>query len=59
MGWALYLQTSLFQVKWGTSKTKQEPTEPAFSWEQYSISLISVITGLISCPCRIMNSVFY
>lgn len=41
MGLALYLQTSLLQEKWGTSKTKQVPTEPSFSgkqwWHQFNI----------------------
>lgn len=41
IGLALHLQTSLLQEKWGTSKTKQVPTEPAFSgkqwWHQFNI----------------------
>lgn len=41
MGFALYLQTSLLQEKWGTSKTKPVPTEPSFSgkqwWYQFNI----------------------
>lgn len=41
VGLALYLQTSLLQEKWGTSKTKQVLTEPAFSgkqwWYQFNI----------------------
>lgn len=41
MALALYLQTSLLQEKWGTSKTKQVLTEPAFSgkqwWYQFNI----------------------
>lgn len=41
MGLALYLQISLSQEKWGMSKTKQVPTELAFSgkqwWHQFNI----------------------
>lgn len=41
MGLALYLQTSVLQEKWRTSKTKKVPTEPAFSgkqwWYQFNI----------------------
>lgn len=41
MGLALYLQTSLLQEKWGTSKTKPVPTEASFRgrqwWYQFNI----------------------